>query len=166
MHGSKPGLGYLKPLFRRDALQGLAYREDLRIGEDYDLVVRLLAARARMVFEPAPLYRYRKHGASISAVLEAGHIEQMIRADAEVGISPNDRPALRAQARRRRSLETALAYDRAVRALKSRQVIAAVAEGLRRPSVLPLLRLHKATRSKRFAARQRTRPFEAEPVGA
>ena len=42
-----PGLGYLKPLFRRAILDGERYREDLRIGEDYDLVLRLLAGGAR-----------------------------------------------------------------------------------------------------------------------
>lgn len=41
--------GFLKPLIRRDFLvrHGLAYDETLRLGEDYDLYVRMLQAGAR-----------------------------------------------------------------------------------------------------------------------
>jgi succinoglycan biosynthesis protein ExoO len=65
MYGPGPDLGFLKPLIRAEALAGVRYAEDLRIGEDYDLVVRLLAAGARLRLEPRALYRYRKHAASI-----------------------------------------------------------------------------------------------------
>lgn len=42
-------LGFLKPLIRRDFLDHhqLRYAEDLRLGEDYDLYVRAMAAGAR-----------------------------------------------------------------------------------------------------------------------
>lgn len=42
-------LGFLKPVFKRDFLQrhGIAYREDLRLGEDFELVARILAAGGR-----------------------------------------------------------------------------------------------------------------------
>lgn len=41
--------GFLKPIIRRDFLDahGLRYREEMRLGEDYDLYVRALAAGAR-----------------------------------------------------------------------------------------------------------------------
>jgi len=41
--------GFLKPVMRRDFLEenGLRYKEDLRLGEDYDLYVRALAKGAR-----------------------------------------------------------------------------------------------------------------------
>lgn len=52
--GSKTGpldLGYLKPLFRRAfvAQHGLRYREDMRLGEDYELYARALALGARFL---------------------------------------------------------------------------------------------------------------------
>lgn len=83
MYDRRPGLGYLKPIFRAETLGDLRYCEDLRIGEDYDLVVRMLARGARMRFEPCALYRYRRHGDSVSSVLRQGHIEAMLAADAQ-----------------------------------------------------------------------------------
>ena len=46
---SRGEIGFLKPVMRRDFLDenGLRYREDLRLGEDYDLYVRALAKGAR-----------------------------------------------------------------------------------------------------------------------
>lgn len=157
MYGRRPGLGYLKPLFRADVLGAMRYREDLRIGEDYDLVVRLLLKRARMRLEPAALYRYRRHGTSISAVLQQGHIEQMIAADRDLNLDSPRRPvaqrARRAQARRRRSLEAALAYDQVIQSLKARRILTGLAIGLRRPDVWPLLSMPVTARLKRLAAR-------------
>jgi succinoglycan biosynthesis protein ExoU len=42
-------LGFLKPVMRRSFLEthGLSYREDMRLGEDYELYVRALIAGAR-----------------------------------------------------------------------------------------------------------------------
>ena len=157
MYSRQPGLGYLKPIFRADALGDLRYREDLRIGEDYDLVVRLLARGARLRLEPVAYYRYRRHGASISAVLQPHHIEQMLAADADIGLETCRRltvpAARRAQVRRRRSLEAALAYDRIIVALKARRLATALATSLRRPDVWPLLSMPLAVRAKRLAAR-------------
>ena len=46
---SRGETGFLKPVMRRDFLEanGLRYREELRLGEDYDLYVRALAKGAR-----------------------------------------------------------------------------------------------------------------------
>lgn len=57
-------LGFLKPLIRRDFLDrhGLRYNEDLRLGEDYDLYLRALAAGARFV-----VTRHCGYGAVIRA---------------------------------------------------------------------------------------------------
>ncbi|HEX2801680.1 MAG TPA: glycosyltransferase [Phenylobacterium sp.] len=157
MYARRPGLGYLKPLFRAEALGDLRYREDLRIGEDYDLVVRLLAQGARMRLEPAALYRYRRHGASISSVLGPGEIEQMIAADGELGIESSPGAwtlrARRAQARRRRSLQAALAYDRVIQTLKQRRLLVGIRMGLLRPYIWPLLTMPLMVRAKRLAAR-------------
>lgn len=162
MYSKAPGLGYLKPLFRAEVLKGERYREDLRIGEDYDLVLRLLARGARMRYQPAALYRYRKHGGSISHMLRREHIEQMLAADAalEAALREQCAEVRRAQARRRRSLETALVYDQVIAALKAKDVTAALSACVREPAVCPLLAMPVKARLKRLAQR-----FKAEPEG-
>lgn len=155
MYSRQPGLGYLKPLFSAEILKNDRYREDLRIGEDYDLVLRLLAKGARMRFLPDALYRYRKHGASISHVMRREHIEQMLAADAALQIEKRAEceAVRRAQERRRRSLETALVYDRVICALKARQVGEALGACATQPAVWPLLTMPVTARLKRLAAR-------------
>jgi succinoglycan biosynthesis protein ExoO len=159
MYARGPGLGYLKPIFRAETLGDMRYREDLRIGEDYDFVVRLLARGAKLRLDPSSHYRYRRHGASISAVLKPFHIEQMLAADADIGLETSrgdcEPGARRAQARRRRSLEAALVYDRVIEALKRRRPAAALAYILGRPDVWPLLTMPLKARAKRMAARVR-----------
>ena len=51
-------LGFIKPLMRREFLlkHQLAYREALRLGEDYELYARSLAAGARLLLIPAQGY--------------------------------------------------------------------------------------------------------------
>lgn len=151
MYAKEPGLGYLKPLFRAEALKGERYREDLRIGEDYDLVLRLLAKGARMRFLPEAWYRYRKHGGSISHSLKREHILTMLAADAELEVLMRGQcaEARRAQALRRRSLETALVYDEVIACLKARDVGQAIAACAADPSVWPLLAMPVKARLKR-----------------
>ena len=169
MYSRQPGLGYLKPIFRAETLGDLRYREDLRIGEDYDLVVRLLAKGARLRLEPVAYYRYRRHGASISAVLKPQHIERMLAADADIGLETCRRLAApgarRAQMRRRRSLETALAYDRVISALKDHRLVTALAMGLAHPTVWPLLTMPLKVRVRRLASRL-SRPRATLPAAA
>jgi succinoglycan biosynthesis protein ExoO len=154
MYARRPGLGYLKPIFRAETLGETRYREDLRIGEDYDLVVRLLARGARLRLEPTADYRYRRHGASISALLKPDHIQQMLAADAAIGLEAGTSPGVRrAQARRRRSLQAALIYDRVIEALKQRRLVAALALAVGQPDVWPLLSMPLTARAKRVARR-------------
>ena len=51
-------LGFLKPLIRRSFLDahGLRYRDELRLGEDFDLYARVLALGGRMILTPATGY--------------------------------------------------------------------------------------------------------------
>lgn len=53
-------LGYLKPLLRRDFLvrHGVAYREDVRVGEDLLFSLEFLAAGGRARYVDQPLYLY------------------------------------------------------------------------------------------------------------
>lgn len=134
-------LGYLKPLFRLDALRGhgLAYDQRLRIGEDWDLIERALAAGLAYAFCPEPTYFYRRHPGSTSFRWRHQDLAGLIAAE-------HDRPAAvvgsalaRAQRERLASLEDALAHVEAVEALKARRFERALAPLLRRPGATRLL---------------------------
>lgn len=158
MYAPQPGLGYLKPMFNSDKLGPLRYRENLKIGEDYDLVLNLMARGARLRFVPPALYGYRKHGASISAVMRGEHLVQMMTADAdfEAGLAAHPPQVRRAQRRRRRSLETALAYDTIICALKRGDLRAGLVLSLRQPRSWPLLTLPVRVRFRRLWTRLST----------
>jgi succinoglycan biosynthesis protein ExoO len=110
-------------------------------AKDYDLVVRLLARGARLRIEPRALYRYRKHGGSISHRLSPERIDAMLAAQArfrrEAG--PFDAAVESALEARRQSLETARIYEGVVAGLKSGAVASSLAAGLAHPRAWPLL---------------------------
>jgi len=136
-----PTLGYLKPVFRRlDRNGALArYDESLRIGEDSDLVLRMLADGARFRVYPELGYFYRKHPGSISHRLDAPAIEAMDKAAARIDASEN--PDLRSALRAGRAARgDVLAFTQIVDALKARNLGGAPGAALRRPSALWLMR--------------------------
>lgn len=75
-------IGYLKPIFSRAFLtrHAIAYDEGLRIGEDFDICLRSLAAGACLVLVPDAMYHYRVVGGSLSRTLRPEDIQQMIDA--------------------------------------------------------------------------------------
>ena len=75
-----PAFGYLKPVIRRAALGSRRYDPALRIGEDYDLILRLLIDGASFLLLPDPLYAYRRHAGSVSHRLSVGTAEAMLAA--------------------------------------------------------------------------------------
>jgi succinoglycan biosynthesis protein ExoO len=153
---SRFNLGYLKPIFCRRFLDEnrLRYDEALRIGEDYDFLLRLMAKGLRLRLEPAALYRYRRHSASISHALRRDHLEAMLRADAafEADHPALDPAARRALLARRRSLERALAYDEVVGRLKAGDLKGGLTRSLGAPQIWPLLTMPVTARVKRLAA--------------
>lgn len=157
MYARRPGLGYLKPLICAAALKtsGVRYDESLRIGEDYDFLLRLMAKGLRLRLEPEAGYRYRRHPASVSHVMAEDHVRAMLRADAafEADFPDLPRDVRQAQAERRRSLERALAYDEIIRRLKTGDVGGGLVKGLGEPRVWPLLTLPVQARLKRLARR-------------
>lgn len=124
-----------------------------------------------MRFEPAPLYRYRKHDASISHVLRREHLLQMMAADVALdGVMMSQPKAVRqAQAARRRSLDAALTYDELITRLKARDLKGGARIALAAPEVWPLLRLPVLARLKRLDAKLRRgmwqRSTPASPTG-
>jgi glycosyltransferase involved in cell wall biosynthesis len=136
-------LGYLKPVIRRDFLDrsNVRYDERLRIGEDYDFLLRLLAAGADLRVAPQPLYFYRKHPGSISYRMTADDLDQMRRADAAFR---RDHPAADAQTlaaldRRAVSIDNVDGFLAAIEALKARRLGEAIPTMLRRPAVAALV---------------------------
>lgn len=131
-----PSLGYLKPMFDMDFMRekDLRYRETLRIGEDYDLVDRALAAGGTFLFLPAPTYFYRKHDQSTSHRLTDRDLEAMAEAaHATASAGPELAAAITA---RSRSIEKTRAHLRTVTALKQRDIGEAARLLLGQPSLL------------------------------
>ncbi|MBY0564345.1 MAG: glycosyltransferase [Hyphomonadaceae bacterium] len=129
--------GYLKPVFRRGL--GIRYDERLRIGEDSELVLRLLIAGARMRTYPDLGYFYRKHSGSISHRLSRDAIAALDAAHSE--LKPGEDPALaREMASARDARADAAAFTDIVNALKARDILSALRVAARRPSCLHLLR--------------------------
>ncbi len=137
--GGGAQLGYLKPIFRRSSMSSALYDESLTIGEDSDLVLRLLIAGARMRLYPELGYRYRKHARSISHRLNAPAIDALLGALDRLAPGP-DAPLAHALARQRGALLNARAFSELVTALKARDFAAAWRVSLRRPGALLLLR--------------------------
>lgn len=77
-----PSLGYLKPMFDLAFLRSKAIRYDerLRIGEDFDLVLRALLAGANYHFLPQATYYYRRHAGSTSHRLTTSDVCGLMKA--------------------------------------------------------------------------------------
>ncbi|SOB81076.1 succinoglycan biosynthesis protein ExoO [Sphingomonas guangdongensis] len=145
LYGPEPDPGFLKPLIRRDRLMSarVLYDETLRIAEDTDFAIRLLLAGLDYLVVPEPLYFYRKHGRSISHRLSLAAVEAMRAADRALSARVMSAyPALAKRCRARaRALDRVAALERLIAALKQRRPIAAAAELVRNPAVIPLLRM-------------------------
>ena len=144
MFAETVALGYLKPVIRASVIRemGLRYNTEMRIGEDDDLVLQLLSANKRYRFVPEPLYRYRKHDASISHRLSVDHAQRMLTAEADIRarIGPD---IARSQPYRRRwaAMVRGLAFVRSVDMVKRRRFGAALATLLRHPSAILLYKM-------------------------
>ena len=143
-------LGYLKPMIRRDALNGLRYQTDLKVGEDFDLLARLTLAGQVLTLIPDALYFYRRRQSSTSHRLTPENAEAMIRALRR--LDTEDETHRRAIRARIAGLEHRKALETAVEGIKSGQPVRAAAQVLRRPSIVPAL--GGIARQKLFKARK------------
>jgi len=135
--GAGPALGYLKPVFRRGL--NAHYDETLRIGEDSELILRLLIGGAKLRLYPELGYFYRKHDASISHRLDLGAIEALDTAYAKLDADGD--AALADELRRGAAARAdARAFTKLIAALKARDVGGAVQTAMARPSALRLLK--------------------------
>jgi len=148
-------LGFLKPVFRAEALRGLSlrYDESLKIGEDADLVTRAMMGGLRLRVSPFPGYVYRKHDASISHTMRVSHVEALLASADRLAPLASDAKLKRAFAHLRVSFLKAQAYGRAIDALRERRVKDAVRDVLREPRSLELFRMPVEARIGRLKAR-------------
>jgi succinoglycan biosynthesis protein ExoO len=120
-------IGYLKPLIRRSVLtsSGLRYDPALRNSEDYDLVARLLASGATMIYTPEPGYLYQRSPHTISHRLTSRQTKGWIEAHQRFEMRYADRldpEARRTLAARRRALKDADLFVTSVEAIESGQI--------------------------------------------
>jgi succinoglycan biosynthesis protein ExoO len=160
LYSRTPPLGYLKPLIRAEIVRELAlrYDETLRIGEDYDFLVRLMARGYRLLLEPGNYYLYRKHKNSVSYRLRASDIEALLTADDRIAQGGMTLPArVRTALRhRRRSLRSLMVYDEVITAIKSGELLGALIRTAAHPHIWPLLTQPIAVRLRRLTRRSKS----------
>lgn len=150
-----PSLGYLKPMIRSAALGSLRYDETLRIGEDYDLCLRLLLGGARYALLPDPMYLYRRHSGSISHRLSLPVVEAMIAAHDRLP-PPGDAAETRARRRWRADLAEQRRFETLVAALKGRRILEALPLAARPAMLRRLTRSVIERLTRREAAAERS----------
>jgi succinoglycan biosynthesis protein ExoU len=131
-------LGFLKPLIRRSFLDHhrLRYDERLRLGEDYALYARALAAGARFLVVPATGYVSVVRANSISAQHSREDLERLRDSDAELmaraALTASGRRALR---NRYKSVDCRVQWLVVIEAFKSREFAKFIAAFGRSPKV-------------------------------
>jgi succinoglycan biosynthesis protein ExoO len=170
LYSRLPDLGFVKPLVRADliARTGVRYDESLRTGEDFHLLVALLASGARLHLEPEALYLYRKHDASISARFKPEVLKAMIAADTKVRAGLADRAAVRAMSRRIEGLVSWGVYEQVIAEAKAGRWLSGVSRAVKRPHAWRLIsrplreRVAKALRGRGRAQPARPLQFSTE----
>ena len=166
LYARTPSLGYLKPLIRTDIVRelDLRYDESLRIGEDYNFLVRLMAHGHRLFLEPASVYFYRKHEKSVSHRMRADDISALIAAEEHfVGQGFSFPPPIEAALKRRQhTLRSLLAYDAVLEALKRHDFLRAINRAATHPSIWPMLTQPLSARLRRLARSMRLRRREGD----
>lgn len=121
---SRRELGFIKPLMRRAFLDRhrLRYDETMRLGEDYDLYVRALAAGARFRLTPAMGYVAVMRADSLSAVHGRADLAAFAAADTRLlagsQLSAVDEKLIRAH---RKSIERRIAWIDFMDAVKAKR---------------------------------------------
>jgi succinoglycan biosynthesis protein ExoU len=131
-------LGFLKPLIRRSFLERhrLRYDERLRLGEDYALYARALAAGARFLLVPAEGYVSVMRNDSISSCHSREDLERLRDSDTDLiaqnSLTAGERRALKS---RYQSVDCRVQWLVAIEAVKSREFARFMATFGRSPKV-------------------------------
>lgn len=128
-HKGPLDLGYLKPLFRRAFItqHGLGYREDMRLGEDYELYARAMALGARfLTCAPAGYISIERPGSLSKEHSEADLLRLRDCDDGLAAIRPLTVDERRALRRHWNSVDCRLQWRRLISAVKNHDVKAAI----------------------------------------
>ena len=156
LFGSKPNLGFLKPMIRTSVLRekAISYDTRLRIAEDDEFILQLLMAGCRYYLWPQPGYRYRKHEVSISHRLSLAHAEAMLASEERLRERLEGAGLLGAAYRKRyNSIRSGVAFTRSIEQLKQREPLAALRTILSTPSAAGYYSMPIAARFKRVLQR-------------
>lgn len=98
---SRGELGFIKPLIRRSFLENhhIVYREDMRLGEDYELYTRALGHGARLLLAPAQGYVSVVRPDSLSGLHSEADLQRLRDCNLDLmklPLSAGDRAALNA----------------------------------------------------------------------
>lgn len=160
-------IGYLKPLIRRNILADRPYRENLAIGEDYQLYLELVMNGAHFWQMPAAMYLYRRQPGSLSFRSAPDQIEAQITALWDIlptnAAPPNSNDALReALLTRINSLEWMRTQETFAASLKAKQVGLMAKLALTHPA--PVLNWCHNFAQKRFSAVKKIQAHSARDI--
>ena len=153
MFGGQPNLGFLKPMIRKSFLneRQISYDESLRIGEDDELIVRILLEKGRYLVVPQCTYLYRKHGQSISHRLSLVNAERIMASERRIRQRLMGQGVLsKAYKARWEALVRAVAFTRAIDAIKKRQFLNAIAAVARSPASIMHFSMPIRARARRW----------------
>lgn len=122
-------LGFLKPLMRRSFLDqhGLRYREDMRLGEDYQLYARALAKSARFLICGEAGYISVERAGSLSHDHSEIDLQRLRDCDDDIArVRELSAPEQRALRRHWQSVDRRLQWRRLISAVKARNAGAAL----------------------------------------
>ncbi len=128
-------IGYLKPLIKRSLLSNSPYREDLTIGEDFQLYLELVLGGAEFWLSPTAQYLYRRMPGSLSFRSQPEQIYAQLVTLRETALNTTGQPAAFHRAMRHciKKLEAAYAQESFARALKHGNVFNAAFHALKQP---------------------------------
>ena len=158
-------LGFLKPVMRRSFLDAhdLRYREDMRLGEDYELYVRALIAGARYTVIESCGYGAVVRGNSLSGQHRTKDLEALHEAERKI-LAAGNVPSEAADAMRRHCRQ--IGQRHALRHFLDRKreggAGAALAYAVENPSAMPAI-AGGILRDKLEAAHRRMRPEPPAP---
>lgn len=137
-------LGYVKPIMRREFLlrNGLTYKDDIRVGEDFLYYVDCLLSGGRFHVVPEALYSYRLSDDSITRSQDdaADRTRQLLDVNdalLEHEVVAGNQELRRLVAERSKEYEALLMYATLVGALRRRDVVGCVAEGVGNVRLVP-----------------------------
>ncbi len=143
LFGKRPGYGFLKPMIHSRVIRAetLRYDERLRVGEDDELIVRLLASGYRYLLVNRPFYMYRKHGHSISHRLSVKNAQKMVETEHKIQKRLGEQAKSKLYRRRYASIKTGLSFVESIEKIKSGALFSAISILLRRPAAILLYKI-------------------------